>query len=193
MQKKEDLRVHRTKKALADTFMQMLEKKPLDEITINDLCDQAGIRRATFYKHYSDKFDFITSYISFLRDTFDRNYPKSSNQITAVEYYVDYAKQLVVYINDHSVAIDNLLQSNMFPLVMAIIIEQNYIDTCNRLRMSVQNGMKLSASVEIVASMCAGGVAETVYQWLKRGRDISPNELANQIGAVVSAALSVSA
>ena len=193
MQKKEDLRVHRTKKALADTFMQMLEKKPLDEITINDLCDQAGIRRATFYKHYSDKFDFITSYISFLRDKFDRNYPKSSNQITAVEYYVDYAKQLVVYINDHSVAIDNLLQSNMFPLVMAIIIEQNYIDTCNRLRMSVQNGMKLSASVEIVASMCAGGVAETVYQWLKRGRDISPNELANQIGAVVSAALSVSA
>lgn len=189
MQKKEDLRVHRTKKALADTFMQMLSKKPLDEITVNDLCDQAGIRRATFYKHYSDKFDFMTSYICFLRDNFDRHYRKSNNQITTPEYYIDYAKQLVVFITEHSGAIDNLVKSNIFPLVMAIIVEQNYVDTCDRLKQSVQNGMKLPASVEVVASMCAGGVATTVYNWLKKGRDISPDELADQIGAVVASAL----
>ena len=55
---------------------------------------------------------------------------------------------------------------------MAIIIEQNYVDTCNRLKQSVQNGMKLPASVEVVASMCAGGVATTVYNWLKKGRAV---------------------
>ena len=186
---KEDLRVIRTKKALADAFMQMLNEKPLDEITINELCDVAGIRRATFYKHYSDKFDFFGSYICQLRDRFDKLFIDSDNDALTADYYVAYAKRLVSFINEHSVAIDNILNSNMFPMVMEIIVERNYRDTCDRLRISVERGMELSASIEVTASMCAGGVARSVYNWLKNGKKLSPDELAEQVGIVVSAAI----
>lgn len=186
---KEDLRVIRTKKALADAFMQLLNKKPLDEITINELCDAAQIRRATFYKHYSDKYDFFGSYICQLRDRFDKLFIDSDSNLLTADYYVAYAKRLVSFINEHSVAIDNIMSSNMFPMVMEIIVERNYKDTCDRLRMSVQHGMKLSASVEVTASMCAGGVARSVYNWLKNDKNLSTDELAEQIGVVVSAAI----
>ena len=59
--KKEDLRVRKTKKALFDAFMSLLAKKPYEDITINELCDAADVRRATFYKHYSDKVSFVTA------------------------------------------------------------------------------------------------------------------------------------
>nr|MBE6544696.1 TetR/AcrR family transcriptional regulator [Oscillospiraceae bacterium] len=190
MSDREDLRVRRTKKALADAFMHMLGEKPLDEITINELCDVAGIRRATFYKHYSDKFDFLTSYIGELRGRFDRHFWKPESETITADYYVAYAKRLIVFITEHSAAIDNIYKSNMFPIVMSIIVDQNYKDTCDRLRKSVENGMELSASVEVTASMCAGGVATTVYNWLRDGKKISPDSLAEQVGAVVSAAIS---
>ena len=55
MARKEDLRVRKTKKAIAEAFMALLEEKNYDEITVNELCDRAGVRRTTFYKHYKDK------------------------------------------------------------------------------------------------------------------------------------------
>ena len=84
---KEDLRVKRTKKALAEAFVSLLNKKPLDEITINELCDAADVRRATFYKHYNDKFDFIAAFTAALRDEFDREIWNKAGHMTPNAYF----------------------------------------------------------------------------------------------------------
>ena len=189
MQNKDDLRVIRTKKALSDAFIELLNNKTFDEVTVNELCDKAGIRRATFYKHYSDKYDFLTSYTRSLRDRFENSVWKSKKPGATKEYYVAYAKRLVLFISENSKAIDNVVKSSLFHSVISVIVEQNYKDTCERLNASVASGMKLNASVEVTASMCAGGVANAIYNWLKNGKSISTEELAEQIGAVVTAAI----
>lgn len=186
MSNKEDLRVRKTKKALFDAFMKLLNEKPFDEITVNELCERAGIRRATFYKHYSDKFDFLTAYTCLLRDRFDRLIWKGGKPSLTTEYYVEYAKRLVHFIDDNLVAVKNICKSNLFPSVLAIIVEQNYKDTCERLRISVASGMTLSASAETVAAMCTGGVAACVYGLLMEGRTVDPDQLAEQVGAIVA-------
>lgn len=183
---KEDLRVRRTKKALFDAFMQLLCEKPFDEITVNELCDVAGIRRATFYKHYSDKFDFLTAYTCLLRDKFDRAIWKSGKPVLTTEYYVAYAKRLIYFVNENAIAIDNICKSNLFPSVIAIIIEQNYRDTLERLKLSVSAGMILAAPAETVAATCTGAVAACVYQWLKRNKQDDPDKVADEVGAMVA-------
>ena len=59
MEEKTDLRIRKTYKALCDAFVNILEKKRFDDLTVNELCDEAMIRRATFYKHFADKYDFF--------------------------------------------------------------------------------------------------------------------------------------
>ena len=59
MEEKTDLRIRKTYKALCDAFVTILEKKRFDDLTVNELCDEAMIRRATFYKHFADKYDFF--------------------------------------------------------------------------------------------------------------------------------------
>lgn len=189
MSGKEDLRVRRTKKALFTSFVELVREKTIDEITINELCDKAGIRRATFYKHYSDKFDFITAYTCYLRDNFDQAMRKGGKPTLTTDYYVEYAKRIVGFISENEVAIENIYKSNLFPTVMYNIVEQNYKDTKERLSASVAAGMKLSASVEVTASMCAGGVGTTICHWLEGGKKMSAEDLAEQIGAVVAAAI----
>ncbi len=56
---KTDLRVIKTKNALLDAMMTLLKAKPLEKITVSDLCEAASIRRATFYAHFRDKEDFL--------------------------------------------------------------------------------------------------------------------------------------
>jgi probable dihydroxyacetone kinase regulator len=48
-----------TKKAIAESLKKLLIKKPLSKITINDIVDDCGITRQTFYYHFTDIYDLI--------------------------------------------------------------------------------------------------------------------------------------
>lgn len=54
-----DLRTQKVYNSLMDALRQLLEEKSFDAITVNELCERAQTRRATFYKHFSDKYDFF--------------------------------------------------------------------------------------------------------------------------------------
>ena len=51
-QKKTDLRVVRTRKAIRDAFCAMIMEMDYPEITIKELTQRAMINRNTFYLHY---------------------------------------------------------------------------------------------------------------------------------------------
>ncbi len=186
---KEDLRVKKTKKALSEAFFTLLTEKTFEEITINELCERADVRRATFYKHYTDKFNFLTSVIKSLRTRFDTLIWKSEKPSTTAEYYVSYAKRVVGFISENEAIISNLMNSDLLPSCFNIIVEQNYIDTRDRLERSANAGMKLCAPIDTVAMMCAGGVSHTIYSWLKSGMKKDPDVLADEIGDAVLAIL----
>ena len=43
-----------TKKALATSLKELLEEKSIRKITVGEICDRCGVRRQTFYYHFSD-------------------------------------------------------------------------------------------------------------------------------------------
>ena len=46
-----------TKQALANALKQLLQKKQITKITINDIAEACGISRMTFYYHFKDIYD----------------------------------------------------------------------------------------------------------------------------------------
>ena len=48
-----------TKRALEQSLKNLLLKKPLDKITIQDIADDCGISRMTFYYHFKDIMDVL--------------------------------------------------------------------------------------------------------------------------------------
>ena len=50
-----DARIVRTKAALHQALLALLEEKPFDAITVRDLSARAGIGYATFFRHYPSK------------------------------------------------------------------------------------------------------------------------------------------
>ncbi|MBO4899378.1 MAG: TetR/AcrR family transcriptional regulator [Lachnospiraceae bacterium] len=56
-QKKTDLRVKKTKRAIYNALVELLKKKNLENITVLELTEAAEINKSTFYLHYSDIFD----------------------------------------------------------------------------------------------------------------------------------------
>ena len=48
-----------TEKALALALKQLMKTAPLSKISIQNIMDNCGLNRQTFYYHFKDKFDLV--------------------------------------------------------------------------------------------------------------------------------------
>ena len=53
---KMDARKRYTQMVLKQSFLKLLKEKPVNRITVKEVCALAQLNRATFYAHYSDCF-----------------------------------------------------------------------------------------------------------------------------------------
>ncbi len=185
MEHRTDARIVKTKAKLIETFKIMAQEIPFEDITVNDLCQRADIRRATFYKHYKDKYDFLRSYVTDLRDNFDNDFKKKRKPDATASYYVEYVHGIINFLTENEGMIQLAMQSNVLSVIIDIIKEQNYSDTCDRLHKSVSEGMKLCASVETIAAIMTGGVLAAILNWLKSDRKTTLESLTNEITSAV--------
>ena len=82
-----DLRVQKTYKALVEAFERLLLEKEFESISVTEICDAAMIRRPTFYKHFLDKYDFITFFIKHkMNKIFDFAIQKSNDE--GVDFFI---------------------------------------------------------------------------------------------------------
>src|SRR5215472_18213541 len=56
-----DLRVRRTHALLRKTLIDLIAEKGFDAVTVGDIAERAMVNRATFYRHYPDKYALVTS------------------------------------------------------------------------------------------------------------------------------------
>ena len=54
-----DIRIKKTKKAIADAFLTIASQKPIEKITVTDIVKEAQINKSTFYAHYHDIYDLM--------------------------------------------------------------------------------------------------------------------------------------
>lgn len=56
MRKHQDIRARLTRKLLQETFLALLAEKRFEVITVGEIAERAMVNRATFYRHYPDKY-----------------------------------------------------------------------------------------------------------------------------------------
>lgn len=65
--KRVDRRVTRTKNALREALLSLLRRKHYDQITVQDILDEADVGRSTFYTHCTGKEDLLRRGLRMLR------------------------------------------------------------------------------------------------------------------------------
>src|SRR3984893_17482760 len=56
-----DRRVRHTRDAVGDSLLTLMQEKPFETITVQQVLERAGVGRSTFYAHYRDKDDLFLS------------------------------------------------------------------------------------------------------------------------------------
>ena len=184
---KEDARVKKTKEKLFYAFRTLLSEKPFEDITIQEICSRAEVRRATFYKHFTDKYDFLAAMTASIIQRFDARMSRSRLKSYPVEYHIEYEKKLVRFLVDNEDVVDLVFKSNMMPTLFSIIVNEHYKVLNERLNHSIENGEQLVAHVNAVATMLAGGIGHVIVKWFAEGKPISEELLTSEIECLVRA------
>ena len=78
MEKRIDLRIVKTRNNLYQTLISLMSDKPFEEIKVSDICEKALVNRSTFYSHYSDKYELLSSLIDTLKDSLEKELEKET-------------------------------------------------------------------------------------------------------------------
>jgi len=185
MQEKYDLRVVRTYKFLTEAFLQLMSEKRFENITINELCDRAMIRRTTFYKHFADKYEFLRFFIRQLQADFDAANAFSAEYTEPKVFYISIIRHLLYFLKEHEKFVQMALSSDLLPTILDILSEQITSDIAVKLKAGTKKGIAVPASPEIVAAFFAGAIVHTLKWWLPQKKEASEEKLIQEVEKIL--------
>ncbi|GFZ33146.1 hypothetical protein CSC2_36720 [Clostridium zeae] len=53
-----------TRNLIQDTFLSLTNEKSFEDITVKDISERTPVNRSTFYSHFEDKFDLLSSFVT---------------------------------------------------------------------------------------------------------------------------------
>ena len=167
MDTKIDLRIVKTQKKLALAFKEMMLTTSFNDITVFDLCTRAGVRRATFYKHFDDKYDFLRSIISHLVNDLAYNVSSACDMSNPVEYFAMFVTEIFNYFDQRKEILNNILTTGTLHIFTDIIMSCTHTALIENINDAKENGIKIFADVSAVAAFINGGITSLLLATLK--------------------------
>lgn len=184
MEKAVDLRIQKTRKALTEALMQLLAKKSYADVTINELCNTAMVRRATFYKHFGDKDDFFAYVVrekiaSHLGDfQGDPARPK--------EYILRMAACVLELLKENWAQVQVQRRSGVYSTLQEIISQEIAWDVQHYLCQVKKSGIFLPIDPpELMAQLLVGSLASMCVWWIEKNQPIPEDELVEKLSDFV--------
>ena len=172
-QKKTDARVRRTRDALGDALVALMQEKPFDTITVQDVLDRAKVGRSTFYSHFSDKDDLLMSdaeeFFESIAMALSVHGDKSDRVFPVQEFFshISEAKQFV----------DALMASGKFHDSMELA-HGLFARGIERRLSEVPRGQGIAADERpAIAFAHAGTLLSLLTWWIDRGMKQEPAEM----------------
>lgn len=180
----------KTKQLIQKSFIQILENKSFEAITIGDITNKAKINRGTFYLHYKDKFDLLDqieqNLFANLGNHIDELQSHYSYTDTFVKEQADLAVALFSYIEMHSSILKILLSAqgragfhirfrDAFSEKIRLNLEKNESFLAN-----------LKVPMEYFLSFITSAFLGLIEQWVQNGLDKSPQELTDIYIEIIS-------
>jgi len=158
-----------TKRALAESLKALMRKTPFSKISVESICEGAGISRRNFYRHFLDKYELLSwiYYEDFVKDVHNKHYTRS------LDLFPDVCRELyndrTFYINAFDVSGQNSFRSfcaeQLYPY-----LKKDFADACSSERSMKFYGERISSAV-----------FDRLQQWLKSEPCTPPDQFAKEL------------
>ena len=173
VEKKTDRRVIKTKHAIFKAFVELLNEKDVNQITITDIAKKANINRKTFYNYYSDAYEVMEEIENLTVEAF-------INNMGTVEFtnMADFLTEIFIKftetVNNDLQFFNLLFKTNNRSFLIVKIVEalKKYVQ--KRIEESNELDMR---RFEVVSNFYLSGVLSVYMNWFMNNYDQSIEEI----------------
>ena len=154
-----------TKRALATSLKNLMEKKTLDKITVKEIVDGCGLNRQTFYYHFQDTYDLLKwLYWDDTAAIRERIYDPSFElaKYNLILEYILSNKSFVI--NTCRSFSQNYLIGTLMGWIEPIILEiaKQYLG----------NSPRLNEDIDFIALLYSHALVGLIFDWINKNLDI---------------------
>ena len=187
---KQDLRVQKTHQALITSFSDLLQTKSFEQITVQDLCANANVRRSTFYRHFNDKYDLLNHVDGTLIDHFRKLYLPDINPDNPRQFFEKLMRDVLTFIHDNKDIVRSVITLNFYGEVYTIFYEQIYKAVQKQIEFDRQSG-QFYVDVTIYGEFLTGGILSVITNWIQHGQQQSIDKVTKEIVNMICGAREV--
>lgn len=189
MMKKVDLRVKRTHKMIIEAFIRLVEERGYDDLTVQEIADEAMINRATFYAHFKNKQDLYDSIFHLTMNVFvsvldpDQIVKGNRLKLKQVEFVLTNIYQ---QIKENKVFFITILESSddqRLRKQIQAILEVQYAHIFSRLKITEND---LEVPIDFIIEYITSIFFATLHWWITADTTMDANSLAKLVIKLVS-------
>ena len=151
-----------TKKAIMYVFLEILEEKSMDKITVKDICERSEINRNTFYYYFDNVQDVLCSVFEMEKKMVLKEVGENDS------FLEEYKKSAAIVINNKK-AIFNIYESKSGDIL------RNYFNavTMSFVKRAVEkaaNGYSISEeNINYISHFYTNAICGTTMKWIEKG------------------------
>ena len=172
---KEDLRVIRTRKLLSTALFDLMAEKDFSQITVNDICEKAMVRRATFYNHFKDKEDLLNYTLDGIQEELFEKSIENSEFVSGKEMYMSLIGCVIDFLVENNDKIVKIRKNCSDKMIIS------FLETIKRSAAYLIGKNKFNENykipVEVIASFFTGGLILIGLDWIDNKQPYSKSEL----------------
>lgn len=177
---KKDLRVIKTKKNLQTALLTLLKEKPLEKVSIAELCREANVNRGTFYLHFQDVPELFEMYFEEITIDLKKAYYEP---LHLTNNHISHLEPHMVRIFHHVRTFDTFY-SIVFNRKAPLMYYYNLFDIIrDHLKHSIEENTEDTTLLhsDYTASYQANAILGMVIEWVSRGFQETPEYLSEQL------------
>lgn len=168
-----------SKELLMTALLELLVKKPYNQITITEISSQAQLARRTFYRNFDTKEDILNLYIQKLIS----EYIELLGQEDTLKIY-NVARVYFTFWNKH---LDFLILMEKNNLLYMLLEKYNkYLPIIhNKFKKNKEDSLNNNV-LEYILAFSAGGFWNTLIKWVHEGAKKTPDQMAALVHMIVN-------
>ncbi len=162
-----------TKRVLAKSLKELVQKIPLEKITIADICASSGMNRKSFYYHFRDKYDLLR-YI--FQSEFMMQQPQEITNKKEIYY------KLCQYLYENKEFYRHVFrphQHNYFLLYFQEVIQKYAEDSVADLMIEYHNNN------DFYIHFLTAGITDAIQRWITDHTPVPPEEVVSKTSLLV--------
>ena len=175
---KSDRRVKYTQRVLKESLLEILKDRPIERVTVKEICDRADINRSTFYVHYGSPQELLDSIKNELYDEIKAK----KKDFTDIKAYIRQISEIIYEYRDLMFVLLKAGHTEQL-FQVADLWKEDFVGAFTRMDMPAER-------IEVAYLYITCGAVSCILSWVLGGSKTDIDVIADEVYNLTIGALS---